>query len=121
MRIRIALLLLATLWCGTAFASDRDKVNVIYAKAQAAVQGAEATDAATYAPVELNAAQSNLASANGAMDRRNWEQAAMSAEKAEVDANLASARAREKRATAATAEIESSVETLRRELNRPGS
>lgn len=121
MRIRLALLLLATLWCGTAFASDHDKANVIYAKAQTAVQSAEAADAATYAPVDLNAAKSNLASANGAMDRHNWEEGAMSAEKAEVDANLASARSREKRATAATAEIEASVETLRREINRPGN
>lgn len=121
MRIRLALVLLATMWCGMAFASDRDKANVIYAKAQTAVQGAEAADAATYAPVELNAAKSNLASASGALDRRNWEASAFSAEKAEVDANLATARAREKRATAATAEIEASVETLRRELNRPGS
>ncbi|HET9034078.1 MAG TPA: DUF4398 domain-containing protein [Dokdonella sp.] len=121
MRIRLALLLLATFWCGIAFASDRDNANILYAKAQAAVQGAEAADAATYAPVEMNAAKGNLASASGALERRQWKQSAMSAEKAEVDANLASARAREKRATAATAEIEASIETLRREINRPGS
>ncbi len=120
MKIRLALLLITTLWCGAAFASDKDKANVIYAKAQTAVQSAEAADAATYAPVELNTAKRNLTSASGALDRRNWEDSAMSAEKAEVDANLASARAREKRATAAMSEIEASVETLRREINRSG-
>ena len=121
MRIRLVVLLLATLWCSNVFASDRDKANIVFAQAQTAVQAAEATDAATYAAVELNSAQANLAAASGALDRRNWEASAMSAEKAKADADLAAARAREKRATAATAEIEASVETLRRELNRPGS
>ncbi|MFZ1722167.1 MAG: hypothetical protein WAT76_00920, partial [Dokdonella sp.] len=63
----------------------------------------------------------HLAAASGALERRNWEASAMSSEKAVADANLAAARAREKRATTATAEIEASVETLRREINRPGA
>jgi Skp family chaperone for outer membrane proteins len=121
MRIRFALFLLATLWCGIAFASDHDKADIAFAQAQTSVQAAEAADAASAAPVEFNAAQGNLAAARGALDRRNWEASAMSSEKAQADAELAAARAREKRATAATAEIEASVETLRRELNRPGS
>ncbi|MBL0162223.1 MAG: DUF4398 domain-containing protein [Xanthomonadales bacterium] len=121
MRNRLILLLLAALWCGSAFASDRDKSNILFAQAQTAVQAAEASDAATYAAVEFHSAQSNLAAASGAMDRRQWEASAMSSEKAKADAELAAARAREKRATAATAEIEASVETLRREINRPGA
>ena len=121
MRNRLILLLLAMLWCGSAFASDRDKSNILFAQAQTAVQAAEAADAATYAAVELHSAQGNLAAASGAMDRRQWEAGAMSSEKAKADAELAAARAREKRATAATAEIEASVETLRREINRPGN
>ena len=120
MRIRLVLLLLATFWCGSVFASDRDNANIVFAQAQTAVQAAEAADAATYAAVELNTAQGNLAAASGAIDRRKWEASTMSSEKAKADADLASARAREKRATSATAEIEASVETLRREINRPG-
>ncbi len=121
MRIRLVLLLLSLLWCGLAFASDHDKADIVFAQAQTSVKAAEATDAATYAPVELNAAQSNLAAARGALDRRKWNDSAMSSEKAQADAELAAARAREKRATAAMAEIEASVETLRREINRPGN
>ncbi len=121
MRIRLVLILLALRCCGSAFAADRDAANIFFAQAQTAVQAAEAADAATYAAVELHSAQSNLAAASGALDRRQWELGAMSSEKAVADANLAAARAREKRATAATAEIEASVETLRREINRPGN
>ncbi|MBL0223625.1 MAG: DUF4398 domain-containing protein [Xanthomonadales bacterium] len=121
MRIRLVLILLALLCCGGAFAADRDAANIVFAQAQTAVQAAAAADSATYAPVELNAAQGHLAAASGALDRRNWEASAMSSEKAVADANLAAARAREKRATTATAEIEASVETLRREINRPGA
>ena len=121
MKIRLVMLLLATMWCGSAFASDRDKANIIFAQAQTAVEAAEATDAATYAAVEMHSAQTNLAAASGAMDRRKWNASAMSSEKARADADLATARSREKRATAATAEIEASVETLRRELNRSGN
>lgn len=121
MKIRLVFLLVATLWCGFAFASDHDKADIAFAQAQTSVQAAVATDAATYAPVDLNAAQNNLAAARGALDRRKWTDSAMSSEKAQADADLAAARAREKRATAATAEIEASVETLRRELNRAGN
>ena len=121
MRTRLALLFLASLWCGMAWASDRDNAELALVQAQTAVQAAEAADAASAASVDWNAAQSNLAAARGAYDRREWEASAMSSEKARADADLAAARAREQRATAATAEIEASVETLRSELNRPGS
>ena len=121
MRFRLILLLLATLWSGIAWASGHDDAELALVQAQTAVQGAEAADAASAAPTDWNAAQANLAAARGALDRHEWDSSVMSSEKAKADADLAAARAREKRATEATAEIEASVETLRRELNRPGS
>ena len=116
-----ALLLLPLLWGGVALASDHDDADIAFAQAQTAVQAAEAADAAADAAGDMNAAESNLAAARGALDRRDWDASVMNSEKARADANLAVARARQQRATAATAEIEASVETLRRELNRPGS
>jgi hypothetical protein len=120
MKSRVAILLLGACCCSAAFASDRDAANIVYAQASTAVQAAEAADAAVDAPIALNDARAHLAAANGALDRRNWDSAAMSAEKARADADLALARAREKRASAALTEIEASVETLRRELERAG-
>ena len=92
MRQRHLLLLLAAFCCGSAFASDRDETNIVYAQAVTAVQAAEAADAAIAAPIALNDARNHLAAASGAMDRRNWEAGAMSAEKARADAELAAAR-----------------------------
>jgi hypothetical protein len=120
MKSRLAFLLFAACSCSTALASDRDAANIVYAQALTAVQAAEAADAATDAPNALNDARAHLAAASGALDRRNWRSAAMSAEKGRADADLALARAREKRAGAALAEIEASVETLRVELERAG-
>jgi len=121
MRTRHLLLLPAVLGCSIALATSRDEANIVYAQALTAVQAAEAADAAVAAPIALNDARNHLTAANGAMDRRNWKSGAMSSEKARADAELAAARAREKRATAAMMEIEASVDTLRRELERPGS
>ena len=117
---RYALLLLAALLCGSAFAADRQEAEIALAQAETAVQSAVSADAASAAPINMRAAEDNLASARGAMERRNWTDSAMSSEKAKADADLAAARSREQRATAATAEIEASVTTLRRELGRGG-
>ncbi|MEO8010933.1 MAG: hypothetical protein ABI650_04745 [Dokdonella sp.] len=120
MKIRHLLLLLATLWCSVAFATNRQDAEIALAQADTAVRAAESADAAQGAPADLRSAQGNLVAARGALERRNWTDSAMNAEKANADADLAAARSREKRATAATAEIEASVETLRREVGRSG-
>ena len=117
----LTLVLLTASWCSVALASDHDDADVALGKAQTAVKAAESADAATAAAPELEMARNNLAAANGASERHQWKESMMSSEKAQADAELAAARAREKRATAATAEIEASVETLRREIEQPGS
>lgn len=117
----LALLLLAASWCSIALASDHDDADIALGRAQTAVKAAESADAASAAPAELELARSNLAAANGAAERHQWKESMMSSEKAQADAELAAARAREKRATAATAEIEASVDTLRRQIEQPGS
>ncbi len=117
---RHVLLLSAALWCGSAFAADRQEAEIALAQAETAVQAAVSADAATAAPIDLRSAEDNLVAARGAIERRNWTDSAMNAEKAKADADLAAARSREKRASAATAEIQASVDTLRRELGQGG-
>lgn len=104
---------------GAAMASNSDDANVAIAKAQTAVQSATNADAASYASSAMQSAQEHLAAANGALDRRNWQSSIMSAEDAEADANLATAKARQKRATEATNEIEASLKTLRQQIAQP--
>lgn len=117
MRARHTLILMAALAI-PAFAANRGEAEVALAQAETAVQSAAAADAARDAATEMHSAEDNLVAARGAFERRKWTDSAMSAEKAKADADLAAARSREKRATAATAEIEASVATLRRELGR---
>ena len=59
------------------------------------------------------------AAAQQAFDHDDWTRSAMAAEKAKVDGDLAAARSRQQRATAATREIEYSVRELRARLGLP--
>lgn len=118
--IRISLLVfLAAIWSTTAIAANQEDARVALARAEAAVDSAASADAATAAATEMRAAQENLTSARGAMERRSWDASVLNAEKAVADANLAAARARQRRATRATGEIESSLQTLRQAISQP--
>lgn len=118
---RLSLLLfMAAVWSTAACAANKDDARVAIAQAQAAVQAAESADATTAANTQMRAAKDNLTAALGAQERRKWDASVLNAQKASADANLASARARQKRATSATSEIEASMETLRQQATQPG-
>lgn len=70
------------------------------------------------APAELHAAQTKLASAESAMQRRDYAAARRWAEEAEVDARLAWTTAENARAQRAAAEVDQGVKALRDELQR---
>jgi hypothetical protein len=84
------------------------------------VQTAERDDAARYAPADLDEAHAMLESARGALGTYAWNDAAMYAERAKVGGDLASARSRQRRAEAATAELQRSLDVLRVQLATPG-
>jgi hypothetical protein len=112
------LLMLGTLMASNAIAAsvDRDTAELELTQAITAVQAAERDDALRYATAELDEAHAMLASAQRAADARDWTAAATFAERAKVSGDLASARSRQHRAEAATAEIQESVDTLREQL-----
>ena len=90
--------------------------------ADSTIRDAETAGAVQYSPVELNTAREKLEAARRNMQDDNNEQARRLAEEAEVDARLAELRARTKTTRDAVAAIQSSIDTLRRELNtRPTS
>ena len=99
--------------CGLVQAIDRDDAQVELAQATTAVQAAERDDAARHAPADLDEAHAMLGTALRAADARAWTDVAIYAERAKVSGDLASARSRQRRAEAATAEIRRSVEALR--------
>jgi hypothetical protein len=90
------------------------------AVSEAAVAKAQEARAYEFAPLQFNAAQEKLMNAKLAMEREEYETARQLAEQAEVDANLAYYSARNALAQRSAAELQQSIETLRKEL-QPGS
>ena len=68
--------------------------------------------------LELHTAQSKLARAEAALQRRDYLNARIFAEQAEVDAKYALTVAENARAQRAAAEVDRSIRTLREELER---
>lgn len=110
----------ATAGVAAAAMVDRSSAEVEFAQATTAVQAAERDDAARYAPVDLDEATTMLDAARQASERGAWTDLATYAERAKVAGDLASARARQQRAEAATAELQRSIDSLRARLSVPG-
>ncbi|AKJ30582.1 DUF4398 domain-containing protein [Caldimonas brevitalea] len=89
------------------------------AVSQAAVDGAVSAGAQQYAPLELNQARQKLDAAKNAMRTDDKLNARRLAEQAEVDAQVASAKAAAEKSRKAVGEIEQGNRMLREELARP--
>jgi DNA repair ATPase RecN len=91
--------------------------NEKIAVAQASVQRAEQSGAQELAPVELSTARDKLQRAQKAAADHDAQPAAMLAEQANVDAQLAEATAQEHRSRMAEMELEASLQALREQAN----
>jgi hypothetical protein len=100
-------------------AGERDDAELALAQAAAAVQAAERADASLHAASETRMARDNLRIAEDAFGQRAWRDSAQAAEKAKLDADLATALTREQRATAARVDVEDGVRDLRLRLGLP--
>ncbi len=101
-------------------AADRKDAQLAMTQADTAITSAQHADAAMSAPTELKIARDMFANAETAFDHRRWLDSEFNAENATADANLATARSRQHRAEAATAEIETTVRSLREQLGIAG-
>jgi uncharacterized protein YqfA (UPF0365 family) len=101
-------------------ATDSKDAELAMTEAGTTVESAERADAAQYAATDLNDAHDMLSSAQAAYDHHKWLDSVFSSGNAKADANLATARARQHRAEAATAEIEITVRSLREQLGVAG-
>ena len=118
--IRYLFVAALTMACGLAHAVDRDDAQMELAQATTAVQTAERDDAARYAPAYFDEARAMLDTAQRAADSHEWTDVAIYAEHAKVTGDLASARSRQHRAEAATAELQRSLDALHGELSAGG-
>lgn len=103
----------------TAFAAERGDAELALAQAAAAVQASERADTALHAVRESGMAREHLRAAEDAFARRDWHASTQAAEKARLDADLATALTRAQRATVARTEAEDGVRDLRLRLGLP--
>ena len=85
------------------------------------VEQADKANAQRYAPADLQRAHDELSSAEKAVNDHKYNDARRYAENAQVDADLASARASSGEAQRAAEEVGRSIDTLRQESDRRGS
>ena len=98
--------------------ASKPPVAPALAAATASTEAARAAGAAEFAPAPLDAARTKLDRAQGLASRGEREQALRLAEQADLDAQLARATAGAERSRRAVAEVETSLRTLREEMQR---
>lgn len=116
---RAGLLLVSGLVVGLAGCPGKPPIDIV-SNADMAVNQAMNANAQQYAPAELQRALDKVARAKQAMADENYERARRLAEKAQVDAQVAEAKARSGNARQAAREAQQTIETLRREAQRQG-
>ncbi|WP_305906471.1 DUF4398 domain-containing protein [Methylomarinum sp. Ch1-1] len=84
--------------------------------AEQALKQAENKNARSYSPLEMRLASEKIEKAKEAIHQKDFETARRLAEKAEIDALAAEAKADSVRAKAAIDELKESIETLRQEI-----
>ena len=88
------------------------------AVSKAAVSNATSAGGNEFAPAEMRAAQDKLDRAIQAMTAEDYKNARLLAEQAQVDAQLAAAKARSAKAQKAAATVQEGSEVLRKEIDR---
>lgn len=101
-----------------ACASSPDRPFQDLARAEASIEQADQSDAREYGAAELDAAREKLAKARAAADSEENIAASRYAKEAAVDAELATAITRNRKAELAVEELNRSIETLREEIAR---
>ncbi|MCK0165219.1 DUF4398 domain-containing protein [Marinobacter sp. S6332] len=86
--------------------------------AENSLQQAVAADAREFEPILLNDAQNKVADAKKMIDQEKYTQAERLLEQAEVDAQLAAARADTAKAKQAVEEINRNIESMRKQINQ---
>lgn len=107
-------LLIGIAGCG----STDERPDQALAVAEANIQQAEQAGASRYAAQPLESARDKLAAARTAVAREEMRSAQRLAEEAAVDAELASATARNRKAEEAVEELNETIDVLRDEIAR---
>ncbi|MEX2123639.1 MAG: DUF4398 domain-containing protein [Woeseia sp.] len=118
LKLRTALLTAVALATMSACATSPDRPYQQLAGAEAGIEQAEQSNAREFGASELDAARDKLAKARAAADSNDNLAAARYAEEAALDANLATAITRNRKAELSVEELNKSIETLQQEIAR---
>ncbi len=99
--------------------TEKNDATTQLAVARTAVADAVSSGAPEFAPVEMNSAQENLDAAEKASMANDYKKAKGFADKAQINAQLASAKTRAGKAQQAADALKESNRTLQDEMNRP--
>lgn len=110
--------LCAALAAATVGCASTPKPTEAMARAQASYEQADQADARRYDAGNLEAAKDKLAQANAAAEKGDMKKADWLAQQADLDAQLAGARARSAAAEKAAEELRASIATLRNETQQ---
>ncbi|MDX1460332.1 MAG: DUF4398 domain-containing protein [Xanthomonadales bacterium] len=117
--IRTSVLVLALPAVGlTGCASSHEMLDEEFASARTSIELAEQSGAREFAPASLERARERLSGAELALERGDEELALRLLAQAELDAELAAAQADRGKADEALAEVNDSIDDLRREIDR---
>ena len=103
---------------GAGCSSLKTPATADVAVSKAAVDNASDAGGAEFAPVEMNAARTKLASANQAMAVKDYKLALDLASQAQADAKLAQAKANSAKAQAVANTLQEDIRVMREELER---
>lgn len=103
---------------GCASQRSDEQPPAAFFQAEASIQQAEQADAQRYASHELNLARQQLQEARNARQQGELARAERLAAQAQVDAELAAAKAGNEQLQMVVQELRASLDTLRQELNR---
>jgi hypothetical protein len=101
-------------------ASAPDPMVPQVARVETTIENAEQSGARQYATKDLDMARTKLAQAELAAREGEDDVALRLAKEAELDAQVAAARAEQAEAQASLTEIQQGIETLRQEITQPG-
>jgi len=119
--INVAAITVFACGLGTGCATQGDVPTQDLTMAHTLVEQADKANAQRFAPAELQRAHDELSSAEKAVADKRYIDARRYAENAQVDADLASARATSGEAQRAAEEVNRSIDTLRQESDRRGA
>ena len=113
--------LLAFSLCLTAGCASKEPPLQTFGQAQEAINQASQSKAPEYSTGELAAARAKLAQADTELQLGNYTVARRLSEQAMVDAQLAEVRAEAQADIEAAQALQTSIQTLRQEINKPRS